>query len=474
MGSTKPSTLPFGYDFAANNEYPSCPPPPAPASGPSLIDEVDHKYLESFFQSVSADQFNGHEFFDKAIGVSGAYELPFGWNELGPAFIGPSSAFAITQQGQHSSHPSIDVASGLMANDMASVSSAEVLAAAGTLMAGHSHNGADNVGLGSDYFTADDISRTLQTGPSLANQSRASTHSTSMTPFSASMGISTSASPSGKESYLHNAFYTEMNYGSTNLPARTSKPEDIQWGSDSGFGASNFIAPPGHESSKGLARDMLKHLDCFQPKVEVPFQPCTSASTAQSSSPVTLRAPDSATKNRRQSIHPMGFTNREDEGGSTKRRTSTAVDSLKIENSGENDDSQENAPNANVPPRKRKQPTPKSNSSSNDASQPTPATAKRRKSSNNGNYSEAKNRTTRENLTEDQKRENHIKSEQKRRTLIKEGFEDLGELVPELAGGGFSKSAVLLMAGEWLEDLVKGNEHLRRQLATLEERNGMS
>ncbi|KFY44394.1 hypothetical protein V495_03484 [Pseudogymnoascus sp. VKM F-4514 (FW-929)] len=76
----------------------------------------------------------------------------------------------------------------------------------------------------------------------------------------------------------------------------------------------------------------------------------------------------------------------------------------------------------------------------------------------------------RENLTEDQKRENHIKSEQKRRTLIKEGFEDLNELVPELRGGGFSKSAVLVMAADWLEELIRRNDGLRVQLAELEGR----
>ncbi|KEQ60551.1 uncharacterized protein M437DRAFT_13513, partial [Aureobasidium melanogenum CBS 110374] len=49
----------------------------------------------------------------------------------------------------------------------------------------------------------------------------------------------------------------------------------------------------------------------------------------------------------------------------------------------------------------------------------------------------------RKNLTEDQKRSNHIRSEQKRRNIIKQGYEDLNELVPNLKTGGFSKSAVL-------------------------------
>ena len=92
------------------------------------------------------------------------------------------------------------------------------------------------------------------------------------------------------------------------------------------------------------------------------------------------------------------------------------------------------------------------------------ATGKRRKSGVNGA------KPTRENLTEEQKRENHIKSEQKRRTLIKEGFDDLCDLVPGLRGGGFSKSTMLTMAGEWLEEIIRGNEILSRQLANMEGR----
>ncbi|KAF2723974.1 hypothetical protein K431DRAFT_194513, partial [Polychaeton citri CBS 116435] len=51
----------------------------------------------------------------------------------------------------------------------------------------------------------------------------------------------------------------------------------------------------------------------------------------------------------------------------------------------------------------------------------------------------------RQNLTEDQKRANHIQSEQKRRNIIKQGYDDLNGLVPSLAGGksGFSKSEIL-------------------------------
>lgn len=77
-----------------------------------------------------------------------------------------------------------------------------------------------------------------------------------------------------------------------------------------------------------------------------------------------------------------------------------------------------------------------------------------------------------ENLTEEQKRNNHILSEQKRRNLIRNGFDELCSLVPGLRGGGFSKSAMLTQAADWLEDTLRGNEILKGQLAEMKNING--
>ncbi|EWC47587.1 hypothetical protein DRE_03207 [Drechslerella stenobrocha 248] len=73
----------------------------------------------------------------------------------------------------------------------------------------------------------------------------------------------------------------------------------------------------------------------------------------------------------------------------------------------------------------------------------------------------------RENLSEAQKRENHIQSEQKRRNLIREGFEDLCNMVPELRGGGYSKSAILMHTANFLEQLEEGNQVLQMQVKRL-------
>jgi hypothetical protein len=68
----------------------------------------------------------------------------------------------------------------------------------------------------------------------------------------------------------------------------------------------------------------------------------------------------------------------------------------------------------------------------------------------------------RENLTEEQKRSNHILSEQKRRNLIKRGFDDLHDLVPEIRNGGLSKSSVLTEAANFLEKMIEDNKTFKQ------------
>jgi hypothetical protein len=70
----------------------------------------------------------------------------------------------------------------------------------------------------------------------------------------------------------------------------------------------------------------------------------------------------------------------------------------------------------------------------------------------------------RENLSEEQKRSNHILSEQKRRNLIKRGFDDLHDLVPEIRNGGLSKSGVLTEAANFLQLLIDDNKRYSKLL----------
>jgi hypothetical protein len=88
--------------------------------------------------------------------------------------------------------------------------------------------------------------------------------------------------------------------------------------------------------------------------------------------------------------------------------------------------------------------------------------SKRRRSSVSA--SAAPGKTARENLSEEQKRSNHIQSEQKRRNLIKVGFEELRRIVPELRGGGLSKSMELMEVSNFMEQVIRANELLRARM----------
>lgn len=81
---------------------------------------------------------------------------------------------------------------------------------------------------------------------------------------------------------------------------------------------------------------------------------------------------------------------------------------------------------------------------------------------------ESKGWQTRPVLTEAQRRENHIKSEKKRRILINEGYEDLCKLVPSLGKGKHCKSTILQLAGQFLDEVLEGNMMLEDQLYELE------
>jgi hypothetical protein len=259
------------------------------------------------------------------------------------------------------------------------------------------------------------------------------------------------------DDFMRDTFYTEMMFGSQsqNPPARPrlgSSKADIRWGSDSGFGAPQFGSAKDQEKISAEERYLIKVVE--NAFVETKHSHSSSADTTRPSSPIHTHSitPHQRTKS-------IGRANDHDQDSRPRKRRKSKFEA-------EPDDDDESPALATKAGSKKRKSVNKT--SSNDS--PTPSSeqsAKRRKSTAAAN---AAAKTARENLTEDQKRENHIKSEQKRRTLIREGFEDLGELVPGLRGGGFSKSAVLIMAADWLEELIQGNEVLRRRLDSMQGR----
>ncbi|KAI9207765.1 uncharacterized protein BJ171DRAFT_254912 [Polychytrium aggregatum] len=76
-------------------------------------------------------------------------------------------------------------------------------------------------------------------------------------------------------------------------------------------------------------------------------------------------------------------------------------------------------------------------------------------------------RKRRELLTEQEKKFNHIMSEQRRRNLIREGFETLNQIVPGLKEGS-SKSTILNRTVEFTKELETENMELLKTLHTLQ------
>ncbi|KAI9315666.1 Myc-type, basic helix-loop-helix domain-containing protein, partial [Dichotomocladium elegans] len=71
-------------------------------------------------------------------------------------------------------------------------------------------------------------------------------------------------------------------------------------------------------------------------------------------------------------------------------------------------------------------------------------------------------------LTDDERRANHIASEQRRRNAIRNGFKELTELIPTLKNIHHSKSTILFKASEYIRHLEKRNRHLRDRLGSLQ------
>ncbi|KAI9342714.1 hypothetical protein BD770DRAFT_371750 [Pilaira anomala] len=74
----------------------------------------------------------------------------------------------------------------------------------------------------------------------------------------------------------------------------------------------------------------------------------------------------------------------------------------------------------------------------------------------------------RELLSDDQKRANHIASEQKRRNTIRGGFKELTEIIPTLKNINNSKSTILFKSVDYIKQLDKRNKALRERLSSLQ------
>ncbi|GAN08088.1 hypothetical protein MAM1_0188d07595 [Mucor ambiguus] len=91
-------------------------------------------------------------------------------------------------------------------------------------------------------------------------------------------------------------------------------------------------------------------------------------------------------------------------------------------------------------------------------------------SANSSSDSKRQKHNNRDILTDDEKRVNHIASEQKRRNTIRLGFKELTDIIPTLKNINNSKSTILFKAVEYIKHLDKRNRGLREKISTLQVR----
>lgn len=236
----------------------------------------------------------------------------------------------------------------------------------------------------------------------------------------------------------------------------------FQWGSDSAFGDVRGYTPDNtHQTVEAQQKEQLKVLECLERD--------KSAANTRSNSPVhrhnmsaPLQPPLPRINTSGQHMPAPTKQSEDADAPPRKRRKSRNVRDIEEED----DDTRLPTPNSATKKRISRPVSPPDET-------PKTSGGRRRKSNANGSAAAAAaaaaaaSKGPRENLSEEQKRENHIKSEQKRRTVIKEGFDELCALVPGLRGGGFSKSTMLGMTADHLEEILRGNEVLDKQLESL-------
>jgi hypothetical protein len=408
--------------------------------------------LGDFFEKVSGPSaFDTSEyFFDKAPPPSGDEPYLFGWaDELPPTFHGPGTSLPqqpITSQSYLGLNNN-----GTLAMEELPATSAEVLSGTPTFSRnGQLHQNEHETSISGDsMFPTREVANILMevnNTPASGQQRSLGSFSTPTTAMPSEHRRTSSNPMVRRLPSNHLDYYSALNFpqprtrtsiGSSEGLASKAKI-DIRWGSDGNFLGNGYVPPHDEASMEEKEKEMLKKMQCLIP---------SKSSSAQNSCPSSPTGPKKQ-KIRRVSGGVADSSNHDeavdDRGDSRpgKRRKCTS------EGAEEEEDDDLQNPKAKKGGRRK--------NSSSDSS------FKRRKSQS-GNQ-----KAIRENLTEEQKRSNHIMSEQKRRNLIKQGFDDLCELVPDLKGGGYSKSAVLLQSADWLENLLKGNESLRNILASLE------
>jgi len=237
-------------------------------------------------------------------------------------------------------------------------------------------------------------------------------------------------------------FLNMMNGTARTSSIPRSNPEDVRWGTDQNFSQPRGYVPASErETREALETERVKYMGCLQPSHGIDTRSPTpgyamDVNYGKAASPRRLKTSTASSDGDLDCLAPTNPIR-----GGRKSHANGGIKEVR-------DESAVSRPSK--PPRKRKSVVSLSKDSN--------GSGKRRKSSASGAAKQP-----RENLSEEQKRQNHIQSEQKRRVIIGKGYEQLIDMVPDLRNHNLSRSGSLTVAAEWLEKLLQGNESLREQ-----------
>ncbi|KAK2066437.1 hypothetical protein P8C59_000261 [Phyllachora maydis] len=503
MGSTQPSdvNLPFGYTYDPSQDFLYMD-VPEPAPGQPLLSDNDRHALSSFFDDMTADNYSTTSFGE-------GLNFSDDWLSLPPQFMGHATSFGqqppppisleAALHGLPGTLPDMTIPTTLMppppppppsqppqqvlhSEPITPIEqqhpSADVLAAATLLQ---------NVPISRTNCHAHEPlfspSSSSPMGQQLGHMRHHSTGDYRQTGRRVSQ-------PQAIDS--HETAFVDMMFGATTqapiaAAPRTQTSADVQWGSDSNFARTMFLPLSERESSEALEKERLVYMGCLEvspsatttrpssPAQRSPLKLKTSllgAAGLKKEEAVRVEPPRKRRKSKAKDVDGEVEDELEPSPATATAKSSMAARKRKSKVEGASGRSPvglENEPTAALATTTTATAALASTTTTTTATATTATTAipgKRRKSTAAGIAAAGKQ--PRENLSESQKRENHIKSEQKRRTVIKEGFDDLCEIVPGLKGGGFSKSMMLSMAAEWLEDMLQGNAILSARVVEVE------
>ena len=455
--------------FDEPDQYKSTTEPLPDATGPPLLDDSDSHLLNDFFSnpdsfdvSSSLLHSGGNGKDEPTCDNSWAYTLP-------PSFKGASTE--LTAPGQHS-QPTFEF-TPKSSNPYANTSNSsvhhsttdDVLGAASTLF--------NSFQTGSSHLTSDAAVSNVNDLPPLES---------SDTPNLGSGGYALVTSPQGQRLAQHavpslrgsaaiipTAYSPQFRFlapGTSQVSPSTSDQyadfrKFYKFGSDGNFSLNGYNLPPRQETEEEITKRLLQDMKAMRQYTPSNTQPSSPKLKFTARKPLSIE--HSFTNKLVAEQHEKHTDDAKSDVKSKRRKHGANASEEESEPESLTGYQAQNQHSSMTKMAKGRKASDEGYSNATvaaaAASSSSSPSVKRRKS-----QASTSQKASRENLTDEQKRNNHILSEQKRRNLIKQGFEDLHILVPELRSGNFSKSNVLVETAVFLENLVMGNEELAAKL----------